>query len=257
MCIICVKNGNKKIPNQWIKNCWDNNNDGAGVVWLENGVFYFQKGFENYKDFKKFWDRKSSSSKISAFHCRIATHGGVKPLLTHPFYIDRNENELNGFGNLAMHNGVLSEKVYKDYFTDCDSDTSAFCKKIFNENLSNKTIEKETETSRFVIFKNGKFKLFGKWIYENGVFFSNDSYNYEKPKYNYFKTDYSKYSFYPVSWYGDRITDINGNEIKNTKNLYSDDGFTVYEYFNGKYRLRKDLFIDDDFDNYGLMDCKR
>lgn len=249
MCIICVKNSKKQLTKEQLKNCWDNNPDGAGIIWLENKIFHFQKGFESFKDFRKKWYEVSKDSKISAFHCRIATHGGISPELTHPFYIDRDKIELSGSGELAMHNGVLSEKVYSSYFTKNDSDTSAYCKKIYIETLSKKDIENDTAGSRFVIFKNGVFRLFGKWIYDNGLFFSNDTYSYKKQNYNYFGSSNhygKKHSFYPVDWYG-IVVDSNGIEVKNTKNLYSDDGFSIYEYYNGAYKLKKNLFIEDSY----------
>lgn len=210
MCIICVKNG-KRLPTlEQVKNCWNNNPDGAGIFWYnpnrqgDNKIGY-KKGFFDEASFVRFWQRISKDYKLAGFHCRIATHGGIKASLCHPFPVDRvNNKQLSGYvSKLAVHNGVLSENIYKNYFTSADSDTSAYCKKIYLEMLSFETIRKETAGSRFVIItKTGGLHLFGGWRYEDGVFYSNDSYSYKKT-YNYKFTSYgNNQSYNSYNWKG-------------------------------------------------------
>lgn len=188
MCIICIKKGTRTPELETVRNCWNNNPDGAGIFWYNpdkpgDEKIGYKKGFFREKDFIAFWKKTSAKYKLCGFHCRIATHGGIKASLTHPFPIDRVQNkELSGYcSRLAIHNGVLQADSYKGYYTTADSDTSAFCKRIFTEQLNYAKIKECTRGSRFVVIeRTGGLRLFGCWQYEEGCWYSNDSYSYRK-----------------------------------------------------------------------------
>lgn len=99
MCI-AILNTSKQLPDNYIKNSWDNNNQGAGLLWQDAGMLHTYKTF-SYKEFLKKYKqvRKATKGKV-VLHFRIATSGykGLENL--HPFLV----NEHLGF----VHNGVIS-----------------------------------------------------------------------------------------------------------------------------------------------------
>lgn len=98
MCI-AILNTSKQLPDNYIKNSWDNNNQGAGLLWQDAGKLHTYKTF-SYKDFLEKYKqvRKATKGKV-VLHFRIATSGykGLENL--HPFLV----NEHLGF----VHNGVI------------------------------------------------------------------------------------------------------------------------------------------------------
>lgn len=98
MCI-AILNTSKQLPDNYIKNSWDNNNQGAGLLWQDAGKLHTYKTF-SYKDFLQKYKqvRKATKGKV-VLHFRIATSGykGLENL--HPFLV----NEHLGF----VHNGVI------------------------------------------------------------------------------------------------------------------------------------------------------
>jgi hypothetical protein len=85
MCIAILNNG-KMLPKQKMLNCWTNNDDGAGILYIQDGLLVVEK-FSNAdyinttNNFNKFFSRyqeiKKSISGDSPMllHFRIATHG--------------------------------------------------------------------------------------------------------------------------------------------------------------------------------------
>lgn len=129
MCI-AILNTKTMLPDEYIKNSWDNNDQGAGLLWNDNGVLKTYKTF-SYKSFlKKYKEvRKQTSGKI-VLHFRIATSGYMGKGNLHPFLV----NQGLGF----VHNGVISGLGNNQH-----SDTYQFnemLKQLPADFLSNKTI---------------------------------------------------------------------------------------------------------------------
>jgi len=56
MCIIAIQPKTKKISNSILKNCWDNNDDGAGIMYAIDGKIIVRKelhSFDNLFNIKK------------------------------------------------------------------------------------------------------------------------------------------------------------------------------------------------------------
>jgi hypothetical protein len=172
MCI-AILNTKTKIKDSYIKNSWDNNDQGGGIMWIEDGVLMTYKTF-NYKDFINSYKRirKSTDSKI-VLHFRIATSGykGLENL--HPFLV----NDNLGF----VHNGVISGLGNKEH-----SDTYQFNEMLksiqldFIENeFINTLISKYIGHSKLIFLNsNNEHKIInehlGHWIGDD--WYSNDSY---------------------------------------------------------------------------------
>jgi predicted glutamine amidotransferase len=94
--------------NQNFKTCWDNNDDGAGMLYIQDGVLVAEKfpneGHQSADNFAKFYERynavKSSESGDLPMlvHFRIATHGAT-PEYLHPFFV----SDTLGL----IHNGII------------------------------------------------------------------------------------------------------------------------------------------------------
>lgn len=91
--------------NEMIEKAWDRNKDGGGVAYRgKNGKVVWKKGL-NFPEMKQFCQEMPTPSVA---HFRVASCGGVRPALTHPFPIDVStstalEGETDGY--VLFHNG--------------------------------------------------------------------------------------------------------------------------------------------------------
>ena len=51
MCIAIVKKQNATISDEYLKNCFENNPDGAGIAYAKDGQLYYVKGIFDVKTF--------------------------------------------------------------------------------------------------------------------------------------------------------------------------------------------------------------
>lgn len=111
MCVIMVADCPKKILALSLKDAWQRNSDGAGIlIQTQAGITVF-KGLMKFKTLMKTLKTIPESTQ-TAVHFRMATHGASTEENTHPFQIDQD--------SYLMHNGVLSSlgKAGKDGFSD-------------------------------------------------------------------------------------------------------------------------------------------
>ena len=103
MCIAILNTPNVTFPKSLISTCWDNNGDGAGLIYTGGGSLYIHKELHSVHEFyNKYIDvrRRFPKSKI-VLHFRIGTSGGINLDNCHPFSVSK---------NLAfVHNGIISE----------------------------------------------------------------------------------------------------------------------------------------------------
>lgn len=105
MCIAILNTPNVTFSKSLIRTCWDNNGDGAGLIYTDTKrkTLHTFKELDNVEKFyAKYIEvrRKHPKSKV-VLHFRISTSGGVNIQNTHPF----NVNDALAF----VHNGVISE----------------------------------------------------------------------------------------------------------------------------------------------------
>lgn len=197
MCI-AILNPKSKLPKNYLRNSWANNNQGAGLLYVHNGNLCVFKSYK-YPEFESEYYRLRSNKTISkiVLHFRIATSGHCQTGKNlHPFLV----SDKLGF----VHNGVISGLGNKS-----ESDTFQFnemLKILPNDFLSNKTIIEFIETytgwSKLIFLDSqnnhtiineidGHYDRSGNW-------FSNDSYQNEKD-YVYYgnkKVDKKKENFF-------------------------------------------------------------
>lgn len=186
MCIAIVANKGKIVSEKYLNNCFDNNNDGAGFAFINShGKVEISKGYFTFKTFYEDYLKVAGKSNM-LIHFRIATSGGISGGCCHPFPVITNYKDMKKehmtCESAMIHNGIIS---------DCEppakakySDTMVFNRLFLADeeiNFRNKKIQSLLEefigTSKVAVLSsdNSIVKL-GKWIEEDGVFYSNDSY---------------------------------------------------------------------------------
>lgn len=198
MCVIAYKPLNIAFPsNDILKNCFDNNPDGAGFMYAMNNNVYIQKGYTTYESFKTALDNaraKTGDNVPYVMHFRIATQGYEKTM-THPFPLSSKMKKLKKTRSVCnigvAHNGIISltSDGAKDY-----SDTMKFITDYlsliirgfawYKDEGTKTLIERLIDGSRLAILdKYGHCELLGKtWTEDKGIFYSNTSYSYSKVK---------------------------------------------------------------------------
>lgn len=182
MCI-AILNTKKagRLPKSQIKNSWDNNDMGAGLLWNYKNKLNVFKTYE-YDEYIEKYNELRDNKEIGniVLHFRIATSGYKGEHNLHPFLV----NDKLGF----VHNGVIKGLGNKQF-----SDTYEFndMLKKFQHNflacdMSKYFISEYIGHSKLVFLDiNDKYTIIneelGKWV--DGNWYSNDSYK----QYNDFK----------------------------------------------------------------------
>jgi hypothetical protein len=182
MCIIIVKPAKTPFPlPDRIAACFDNNPDGAGLMWREpSGKVHIFKGWMKLGQMQR-WiranqDRLKDTDVV--LHFRMATHGTVAPGTCHPFPITRDVGILRKIDcvtDRAMaHNGVLTAWGDKSKTL---SDTMVFVK--YLSGLSDTFIANEIGQTygKFVYMCRTDTIMFGQFVEEkDGCYYSNEGY---------------------------------------------------------------------------------
>lgn len=175
MCVIIKVEPKKTLPKELLKNCYDNNPDGYGMMIAENDGLFFHKDVKDFDDFWKMW-RSFDRDKPRAIHFRRKTHGLLNQENCHPFFP---EGGHVGF----MHNGVINvPETHKDM-----NDTYNFMKlkiepwitrfpEIVEEDFFYKMLEEQTSSSKLLFLtRSGNYHLtnLSMWHTAHGCMFSN------------------------------------------------------------------------------------
>ena len=205
MCIIVYKPKFEKMPKEEVlKNCFENNSDGAGFMLTYKKQVMIEKGFKTYNDFKNALDKavkKYGEDAPYVLHFRISTQGGTRQDCCHPYPLSHDMNDLRKLRFKTdigiAHNGIISltSMGYKTQVTY--NDTMLFItdflsliiddKKYYKDNKKLLLIERLVESRLAILDNDGHCELIGSgWIYEkdDGCYYSNSSYKTQKWIYN-------------------------------------------------------------------------
>lgn len=207
MCIAISKPIGVGLPSDEIlKNCWENNDDGAGFAFNFDGRVFIKKGFMTFKDFMKAlktYDARYNFKECGVLmHFRIATHGARDASMTHPFPIVDDAGCLKKIEYVSdyavIHNGIITLTSTTASRSAGLSDTALFIKDYLTKIAGNKAwlrkqcnmelIEKLIDSKMAILDKYGNIKMTSGFTEDNGVFYSNSSY-----KDSYYRT-YTYYS---------------------------------------------------------------
>jgi len=232
MCIaIVAKPSGKEISPEHFNNSWDNNADGIGIVFVENGEFRVAKTLERCDVIYQEYLYARSIGSACLIHFRKATHGEVSEQNCHPFP--------NGEDEFLVHNGVLSLHELPSH----EVDSKAFAYRVLQHLPNNwrelpdivKMVEKYLGGSKVAILNRaGQVTILnesdGHW--DEGNWYSNRSYSYGKytpttkyrnPHTGYYDGYYdSYYTRYQSDWSHrqDKVTPI--KPYKESVNFFDD-----------------------------------
>jgi predicted glutamine amidotransferase len=183
MCIAILNPNDVMLDKETLKNCWDNNGDGAGMLWTENGEL---KTYKAMVSFDKLWNmyneiRKSRHSKNSqvVIHFRISTHGKINRTNCHPFIV----NDEIGF----VHNGIISKLErhleYSDTYMFNEQVLKELPKDFYKNQVYHDLIESYIGSSKLLFLdKNNDAYIIGEsmGVWDMGCWFSNTTYKYSR-----------------------------------------------------------------------------
>lgn len=222
MCIAILKTKEGNITDEELKNCFNNNPDGAGIAYTVKNHLIIEKGIFDVKKFiKKVRKAETVCDGNMLIHCRISTSGNIDEENSHPFFVN---------SNLALiHNGVLDIDVPKN---SPKNDTRIYIESylqgftthdlIHNEALKN-LIGFSIGTNKFVMLNSAnEYAIinedYGHWV--NGTWFSNHSYEPKQTIYqtNFWdkwddKDDYDETQFQPYTSKADVVSYLNMPEV--------------------------------------------
>ena len=221
MCVIVVKTKESPMPSDIeLLNCFENNPDGAGIMYVDKGEVVIEKGFmywgmlkKRLEELKFIYDDFKDKSLV--LHFRIGTQGKNDSHTCHPFPIT-SKHKLLRKTNLRtdigmVHNGIIDEftvhsyssngyrYTYSKYKHPKDSllsDTQLFIRycvsafKSLNRNFYKnpqvmQCLDKIADGRLCFLDKNDDVYMLGDYTEHNGVFYSNTSYISRTTTYNY------------------------------------------------------------------------
>lgn len=207
MCIVVLKPKNKEIPEkETLKTCFDNNPDGAGYMFAKNNKVIIKKGFMTFKHFYKsvIRDYKKHGLKNNnlVMHFRIGTQAKNDAMTTHPYPISSDIRDLQATRITTdlgvVHNGILYN--YSDYNNKILNDTQTFIKdflspiKKLNKDFLKydyirDLINKQIDENKLVFLDNkDNYTMFGAFVEDDGVFYSNTTYKHFSYNYDTYYT---------------------------------------------------------------------
>lgn len=116
MCIILTCEKNVRPSRDLIETCFDNNPDGAGIMWVEGGMVQTSKGFMDEFSLISAIESVPMESPL-VIHMRIATSGGVNVGTCHPFPVCRDLDTLHA-ANVVCHAAVAHNGIIAGVPTD-------------------------------------------------------------------------------------------------------------------------------------------
>lgn len=199
MCIIAAKPAGVSMPSrETIRTMFENNPDGAGFMFVENNKVHIEKGFMKYKSFAKALDKLENRLDMTKtpliMHFRITTHGGTSPENCHPFPITDSIGALKKTSSHTdigvAHNGIISitpRKGISDTMEYIASQLAPLKRAMprFYENRHAMTLIQNAITSKMAFLtKEGKVYTTGDFVEDNGMLYSNHSY---QKSYGYYR----------------------------------------------------------------------
>ena len=217
MCVILYAKQKELLKDGILEAAWEANPDGAGAAIVKGDWFYIRKGFMKLEWLKKWLEGVDPKEEI-ILHFRLATHGGVSPVLTHPFPLTRNLRKLLALEletkEIIVHNGIFRYEHIREWLSD-----TAEVAKFLATHEKNKVPEKIRNGSRVIIGRNGKLTFQGTWYDYKGLKVSNLNFTY-KPYWKSWTWDEWKLRPEEIEaayWYGAKVIKIR----KKPKDLFT------------------------------------
>ena len=196
MCIIAIKKVGINVPDDsLIETMFESNPDGAGFMYNKDGRVIIRKGYMTLKALKTaledVYKEVDTLNTTFVYHFRIATHGSVKPSLTHPFPIS------NKIGILlktsyetdvaVAHNGIIPIKTRTDISDTMEYIVTKLYKRkkkfpnFYKFEHHRKSIETQIKSKMAILDGSGRVEIIGEFIEDKGILYSNTSYTKRYP----------------------------------------------------------------------------
>lgn len=195
MCIIASIPAGENIGSTELKAMWENNPDGGGIAYIEDGkvrTYKTMKQSKFRKNFERIVDEYGDSDIL--VHTRIATHGSICIPNVHPFKVLSGGVERNDL--VFAHNGILPSAFIPPAKMDI-SDTRYINEMLFNHTNLDAVLDDEAWRdmlgdiighNKFVFLSSSRAHKKESYIinshlgqYDGRVWYSNSSYC--RPKY--------------------------------------------------------------------------
>lgn len=225
MCIAIVKTKKGTISDEYLRNSFKNNSNGAGIAYTKDNKLYIIKGIFNEDEFvQAVRDVELIADSNILIHCRISTSGLIDKDNSHPHIVNKN--------TALIHNGILDIDVPKN---SKKSDTVLFIEKylkdlptdFINNKAILKLIEDKIGTSNKFCFLNnkGKYAILneksGEWV--NSVWYSNGTYKY------YYESKWnSKGNTYLLGVHNDNYFDFDNDTYQDLYGIDRDEFLETY-----------------------------
>lgn len=224
MCIIAAKPAGTEMPSEkYINNMFDNNKDGAGLMYALDGRVHIEKGFMTKTSFFRRLDELDEEYGLTSLpvvmHFRITTHGGTKPENCHPFPITDSIGMLQKLRCTTdigvAHNGIIDIRVRNKNISDTMEYIArqlAPLKRAVPSFYKNKDLMQMVYSaidSKMVLMNSmGELFFIGDFREEKGIKYSNGTYSY-----NFNFRDYPHGSIGLCDYYSDYMYDYEEREI--------------------------------------------
>lgn len=183
MCVIMLVS-NTRPTEEMIRRAWDANKDGAGIAWREKDWVVWEKGI---MQIDRAIELCAKAPLPYVAHFRVASIGGVKPALTHPFLVGAEASvELKGKtkGSVLFHNGhwnmwndkMLDAAIHSNSRLPDGSDWSDSRAMAWLVHIYGPTLMELLLSQKGVLMSPKKFNVFtgNGWEKINDVWCSND-----------------------------------------------------------------------------------
>jgi predicted glutamine amidotransferase len=257
MCIIVAKSKKAPLPTkQILKNCFENNSDGAGFMYTYNGNVIIDKGYMSFKQFYKRFQRLKElfndfENKSLVMHFRIGTSAGNTPENTHPYPVSTKVDELHSLYTITklgiVHNGIIrdytitGDKEMNDtqhYIQDYVAKIYSKFPKFYEDKDLMLSMEKMCDSKLCFLTSDDELYYVGDFKTDRGIKYSNETYSYsynDTKWYSRYSNDYYRYGYdYALDYCKKETKTDNSLQIlqKGWTIYYSDDTIDVVDEDN-------------------------
>jgi predicted glutamine amidotransferase len=232
-----------------MRNCFDNNSDGAGFMYASNGKVKIYKGIMSWTKYETMYKKLVETISPSipfVFHFRIGTHGQKKAgPFCHPFPVSMVPAELKKTKiecSIGMaHNGIIGTLAYDTGMSDTmEFDAGILAPMLLrnyrlDDDIVNDIIQPILGKSNklAVLYADGMIETYGDYIQKDGMLYSNSTYSYASTWKTYTDVDYL-----PVMQKADSCL-----SVKSCKNA-DISCLECYEYSHYETKYKKSLDTD-------------
>jgi predicted glutamine amidotransferase len=260
MCIAILQETGKVLTRKQIRNCWQNNSDGAGIAWIQGGTIKIHKELKSFRRFYKSYRsivKEFGEKSNMLIHFRYSTQGLVNLDNCHPHLVNEN--------TCFIHNGIITlNKVCK--LNSDDSDTVLFNKRILQKLPVDfmyrqkviKHIDKLADSILVFLNSDNYYVIIGEDMghWKDGIWFSNYDYEYTKyrTKYSGYTSEYAGGYWSEGIYYGWNTTRQRFDKFNTKKETYKNKPRILTRQTNTTDRMSNEIIdmikCDDPWNRY-------